>query len=99
MGSWRDVMNELQTRIKELREQIPKWIPIKERLPEDGQVVLVTIYEDLEIGVFQMDKRYNMRVFQTQLYDIYEDDKLWPEIKAWMPAPDAYKAGEADGEQ
>ena len=65
-----------------LREKVPEWIPVKERLPEIG------------VRVLTLDKRGHIR---DRVYKSYTNGKpyFYPDgmepgrdIKAWMPAPE-----------
>lgn len=65
----------------------PKWIPVTERLPDVGQVVIVT---DDRGKVFEY-------VLNPLNVDKYTTDKwrfLGRNIIAWMPLPEPYKRGD-----
>jgi hypothetical protein len=67
------------------------WIPIAERLPEDGQVVLIggTGYK----GWFWSDALYKHGKFL--MFDQERDDYLWlcEDPSHWMPVPPAPDQG------
>jgi hypothetical protein len=69
-------------------KNVPRWIPIGERLPDRFDDVLVTVLTASgEIKVrsgFYADERFFL-----------DTGAVWkwsdPEVKAWMPLPEAYK--------
>ncbi len=56
-----------------------RWIPVGERLPEDGVKVLVTLNGGLVITTRYSNNRW----------DLWADD----EVIAWQPLPEPYKGG------
>lgn len=76
--------------IIKLKEEIGGWIPVNERLPEDGQNVLFCdIDNDIMIG-YHVKGRPNTH---------FSQDGTWENIKnvrAWMPLPEPYKAESED---
>lgn len=73
--------------------ELPRWIPVTERLPEEEGQYLVSCNSDFEIEVarFYIDDEDD------------EDDRWWdcywndPEdVVAWMPLPTPYKGGEKE---
>ena len=78
---------ECDDAIKELPSvtpQEPRWIPVEERLPEDGQRVLFCdIDNDIMIG-YHIKGRPNTHFSQD---GTYEDMK---NVRAWMPLPKSY---------
>lgn len=69
---------------------ISQWIPVSERLPDDGELVLLT---------FEGSKKVDM---ETAIYDAKHGFAMserfvgLDEIIAWMPLPEPYK--ESDNE-
>ena len=68
------------------KKQEPKWIPVSERVPEDGEEVLCFLGSE-EMAVLFLrndwgqDEWVDVR-FATESYDVV----------AWMPLPEPYKA-------
>ena len=63
------------------------WIPVNERLPEDGRnVLLCDIDNDIMVG-YHVKGSPNTHFSQD---GTYEDMK---NVMAWMPLPEAYKKG------
>ena len=70
----------------------PMWIPISERLPEDGRNVLFCdIDGDIMIG-YHIKGRPTTHFSQCGTYDDMKN------VRAWMPLPDPYKAESEDKE-
>ena len=71
--------SELQARIKELEEQVPKWISVEERLPEDGSNVMI------------MHERYGvMYGYFSETWHSGAIDEL-SAVTHWMPLPKPLK--------
>lgn len=84
-------LDALKVAIKTL-EQEPKWIPVSERVPEDGEEVLCFLgSEEMAVLFRRNDWGQNEWVdggFATGSYDVV----------AWMPLPKPYKAESEDKE-
>lgn len=80
--------------IKRLLEQEPEWIPVSERLPEDGEVVLFSTKTDRVFNgrYFADDTDFQWYAFRDETF--VEDNV----ITAWMPLPQPYKAESEDKE-
>ena len=68
----------------------PKWIPVSERLPKDGQSVLFCdIDNDIMIG-YHVNGRPDTHFSQDGTYDDMKN------VRAWMPLPKPYEPQESD---
>lgn len=76
--------------IEALSAEKTGWIPVSERLPEDGVAVLTTT-ENGEVYIDQViTDPYKERYFQSNTaYDNFQ-------VVAWMPLPESYKGGEEE---
>lgn len=74
-------------------EQEPSWIPVEEKMPEDGQSVLFCdIDNDIMIG-YHIKSRHKTHFSQD---GTYEDIK---NVRAWMPLPQPYKPQESEDKE
>jgi hypothetical protein len=87
--------------------EVPRWIPVSERLPEIGKKVLVTAYgRTCYAMMISTDKNYGYPVFRLQdslkervvCETTAHSDMTSSRITAWMPLPEPYKA-ESEGER
>lgn len=79
-------------------KQAPKWIPVSERLPEKTGIYIVTGKTFISSNNFPNDFYRSTQVHK------YSEKTGWDtffsdEIFAWMPLPEPYKEGEADGQK
>lgn len=81
--------------IKALEEPERKWIPCSERLPEDGENVLVTYKTTDKIHPCQ----YHDDGSRNPWYSYIDQCRAHMNVVlAWMPLPEPYREdGEADG--
>ena len=72
----------------ERREPVMRWIPVTERLPEEGVEVLVTHWGFLYIAKYE--------VFSDGVGRWSEcvEGRLIDEVTAWMPLPEPWKGEE-----
>ena len=69
-----------------LKEKVPKWISVEERLPEPGQGVLV--YDDCEymsVADYTHDKHF------PTVYEFHVNGEYEPGVTHWMPLPEPPK--------
>jgi hypothetical protein len=80
-------LDALKVAIKAL-EQEPKWIPVSERLPKDGEVTLFSTKTDriFEGRYFDDDTDFQWYAFYDETF--VEDNV----VTAWMPLPTPYKS-------
>lgn len=67
-----------------------QWIPATERLPEEGEVVLICVQFEYAPKMFVASRQdYN---YWTGAGARFSEERV-----AWMPLPEPYKGGEKDG--
>lgn len=72
-------IQKLKKEIRKLKEQVPQWVPVEERLPErEGWYLVWT----------KMNRIPLVRYFSTRWQKFF-DDALG--VLAWIPLPQAYK--------
>ena len=76
-----------------LRDKVPEWIPVTERLPEPGKMVLLTVSG--KVKNISLVDAYELGEFNTDEGWILE---MWPEWKdpnvtRWMPLPELPEEG------
>ena len=94
-GIWNAITNSSGEGLEEIINnqptiEIPKWIPVSERLPEDEVTVMVSCGK----CVFP-EARYSETRGWEWAYESGSD--YWEElydVNAWMPLPEPYKEGE-----
>lgn len=102
-----DTGNDIQVRVVDVDDIMrlpsePRWIPVSEKLPEEGKKVLISIASDsydgewniqttLIVSMARRDDRYNRVFWHDYNMNIIWNDKA---VTAWMPLPEPYKGGE-----
>lgn len=76
-----DKLNGLVNVIMKLPEP-QRWIPVSEKLPDDGRTVLVTDWGETDFG-----KRHDGRWWNC-------DGDVLKDVSAWMALPEPYKDGD-----
>ena len=84
--------------ILEALEQEPRWIPVSERLPEDGRPVLIYAW-----NVHHVIARYDSFRTENGYKKCWVTADAWngnteikDDVMAWMPLPEPYKAESED---
>lgn len=89
--SWSDRGMEAIYMAIDVLEQEPKWIPVSERLPEEGLTVLI-LAENGHIEFGQRDEN-KWEWLAESIADYWTEAE---EVIAWQPLPEPYE--ESDGE-
>ena len=83
-----DLIEAQAAEIEKLKAQVPRWIPVEERLPEsEGDVLLivngkvdnVTLIDAYELGSFSKSEGWIL-----EMWPEWED----PKVTHWMPLPE-----------
>lgn len=85
-----DYDTALKMAIKAL-EQLPDWIPISERLPEDGERVLVTHSNRPGVNYFNIVIQARWDLMRYCFFNNYGECLDNDFVCAWMPLPAPYK--------
>lgn len=87
----REANTKLQIRCRIAEADRPEWIPISERLPEEGLTVLTfDTNGDIEFGAYE-DGTWEWLAESCTDYWTGNDVVI-----AWMPLPEPYKGGDPD---
>ena len=92
--------NVAQKAIQELRDNgvfIDRWIPVRERLPEDRRAVLVTAYWH-ETYQVMMASYFGDGLWWCVPFNNSGEHMQRLKPKAWMPLPERYKEKTKDEE-
>ena len=74
----------------ELKRDKEKWIPCSERLPEDGEIVLVSDGIDYAVAFW----RFDAEAWDDPLHGWLDSFEF--KVKAWMPLPEPYGGDQDD---
>lgn len=74
--------------INYLVKEEPRWIPVGERLPEDGEIVIASVDGEYVYSEARYSKEYGWEWATESSYDYWTDLNG---VDAWMPLPKAYK--------
>lgn len=84
-------------RLEQALEAQPMWIPVNERLPEDGRPVLIYAWNVHHViaryDTFRTDDGYKKTWVTADAWN--GNTEIGNEVIAWMPLPEPYK-GESE---
>ena len=90
-----DAIEDLQAQLmfsndvaKAIAEKVPKWIPVSERLPEDGAEVLAWSQSGFAYVDWWIDGAWKVNSLVDGKYEF---------VTHWMPLPEPPKEGDQDG--
>jgi len=77
-----------ETAIKCMEKQLNNgWIPVSERLPEEGRYLVTTVYGEVKESEFDLRKWWQIDNSTISLE--WEEEPI--KVVAWRPLPDPYK--------
>lgn len=102
-------LDALNMAIESLERPKEKWIPVGERLPEDGQACLVTTKGFLDNNCCEITT-YSNNLYKIDRFDFYDKKNVSgfynydsecgyyedTDVIAWMPLPKPYKESEVE---
>ena len=83
---WESLANECKDRLRKLSEKMPKWIPVTERLPEDGAEVLAWSRKGFAYVDWFIDGKWKVNGLVDDKHEF---------VTHWMPLPDPPEEVEA----
>lgn len=88
-------MAKVADAIKALKQEA-RWIPVSERLPDDGETVIASVDGEYVYSEARYSKEFGWEWAAESSYDYWTDLNG---VDAWMPLPKAYKpeSEEKDG--
>ena len=76
---------------------IPRWIPVEERLPEEPFGCLVTVWDTDPISMDEFENLLPYFVgWDGEQWNDGDGEQCPFEVIAWMPLPEPYKGGEEE---
>ena len=87
------IENEVINKLPSVQPE-QRWIPVSERLPEDGDYKPFSYYEDGAVLFCTKDDKIGFGwCYESTKQWANEDDKSPGEVIAWMPLPEPYQEG------
>lgn len=63
------------------------WIPVSERLPEEGRYLVTTVYGEVKESEFDLEKWW--QIDNSTISLAWEEEPI--KVVAWQPLPEPYK--------
>jgi hypothetical protein len=82
------LIKDMEFTISALEHQLTNgWIPVSERLPEEGRYLVTTVYGEVKESEFDLEKWW--QIDNSTISLAWEEEPI--KVVAWQPLPEPYK--------